>query len=166
MQVEICRTHPECNHRKGLVRPREVTPDDGEVHLREDKTDAEHRDGDDKALRRLFLRNVQPVRKSQARRAERRITRGNRASNDTKHREDRTDAQAANADCPHKAIADFIDNAAGTCLFECCTETRRTIIERCSCCSPAESNDALGNHRTIEDRAPHILIVETPRHDW
>ena len=165
MQIEICRARPKRNHGEGLVCPREVSPNDGKIHLREDKTDAEHGNGDHETLRRLFLRDIQPVGEGQPRGAERGVARGDGTRDDAEHGKDRTDAHAAESDRAHESDADVIDNAAGSRLFECGTKSRCTIVEGDACGRPTKRDDTLGDHRAVEYGTPHLFILQAARHD-
>ena len=89
---------------------------------------------------------MQPIRYCQTRRAERRISRSDGTGNYPQHSQ-----YAANG--THHFRTDFI-NHIGRTVRQCRIQVAYRTVERNSCSSPDQSNNALGNHCAVKDRAP------------
>ena len=88
---------PQNDHRKRLVRPAEVSPDDRVVdeskRVAEAKecADTQNRDAKRKSVHHGTLVKLQPVGKRQSRGTERRVAGSDRADHNTEHRKDHAD---------------------------------------------------------------------------
>ena len=159
MTIEVNCAGPENNHSESLVCPGEVTPDNVEVHLRKNGTDAEKRNCECKTFYKADLIDLEPVSKGQTSCAECSITRGDRACNDTEHSKD-----CANAGT-HVAYADIINCAARAASFQSCLKAA-CAVEECNACScPDQADDTFCNHGAVEYWTSETFIFQAAGHE-
>ena len=155
---EESRSRPQRNHRKRLIRPREIAPDNLEIYQRQRAAAEKQRQREHQPLRVRLLIDAEPVRERQTRRAEGRVPRRNRADDDAEHREHR-------ADRAEQRVADVVDERRlpGEARRRL-PQPARAVVDRHARRGPDERDNALRDHRAVKDLAPLVLVTNTARH--
>ena len=157
---------PQNDHGQRLVRPAEVTPDDGVVDLAEGIADAEdganaqHGDAELQAVRPLLLVNLEPVGQRQTGAAECRIAGGDGAGDDAQHSQRHTDLT-------HRLDTDIVDSgglAVGEDRGKAGVQAARDLIQCATGSGPHQGDNALGNHGAVEHEVTLLLALHAAGH--
>ena len=157
---EVGRNGPQREDREGLVAPCEVTPHDIEVDRRDPIPHGKERHADEQSLPEGALLEVKHIGNDQARGTEGGIARGDRRGHHAQQRENATHATE------HR-VGDEVHGprCAAVVRFELQGQLARPVEEGHRHRRPNQRNDALGDHRPIEDRATLALVAHTARHE-
>ena len=169
MLRQIHSKSPEREDRQSLVRPAEPTPELLEaslvVHLphQQRKHKGEKWNADVEALADGLLVELQEIGNDEARAAQGRIAAGNRRRH---HAQQREDAAEYAEPFPADQIDDRrrITDGLGTARNQLEGRFGFTIEEIAGYRRPDERHGAFRNHGPVENRTPHLLMLDTTGH--